>query len=273
MLLWIAVNAVLGLIIGSFLNVFVIRSRTGASLLGRSGCMSCGATLKSQHLVPLVSWLYMKGKCFACESKVSSQYPIVEATTALLFAFVASLFAPILPHILSLVLVSLWVAIAAYDIRHTIIPDSWAYSAAVIALLVTASYIPIDLWVILAGPVVAAPLFLLWFFSSGRAMGLGDAKLALSIGWLFGPLLGIFSIMYGFIIGALWAVLFLLPRDWYAKLYTQVTKRRLSRLRSRFTMKSEVPFGPFLITGALFVWFITAYGTPNMQDFLLWSFW
>lgn len=224
--------------------------------------MSCNDPLKPKHLVPILSWLLLRGRCSSCESKVSIQYPLVEFLTGALFAVASLVYFSLVVEFLVLVLLSLWVLIGVYDVRHTIIPDSWAYMAAGVAILITAILSPhtlSDIWFWSAGIIVAAPLAFLWSVSGGKAMGLGDAKLALSIGWLLGPWFGFLALMWGFIIGALWALVVLLPQQW---LYTVPAFRSLRKRVPRFTMKSEVPFGPFLIAGALFVWLVLSLHLP-----------
>lgn len=265
MLLWIAVHAVLGLIIGSFLNVVVLRKNTGKSLAGRSGCLSCGQSLRTQHLLPVVSWVFLRGRCAYCGSAISVQYPLVEIGTALLFSLVALMYLPLISHIGALVLMSYWVCIATYDIRHTIIPDDWVYGAACAAFLTTVALFPAALssvWFWVAGPITAVPLYLLWFFSKGRAMGFGDVKLALSMGWLLGPWFGLLSVMWGFMLGALYAVLCIMVPIAVRELYTTQKISGLRRILRTRTMKHEVPFGPFLIGGTLLVWITLALHLP-----------
>jgi leader peptidase (prepilin peptidase)/N-methyltransferase len=247
-----------GLIIGSFLNVVIVRHGT-KTLGGRSACMSCGAPIFWYDNVPIVSWLVLRGRCRACGSSISIQYPLVEALTGTLFALVGAVPSALAFRILALPILSLLIAIAVYDIRHTIIPDLWAYSFAVLALLSQFMFpypeSPSTLLVLLAGPVAALPLFVLWLVSRGRWMGLGDAKLALGIGWLLGPLWGIYAVFFSFVIGAVVSVAILLPLPY---LMAAVRKTGIARFRgagARFTMKSEVPFGPFLIASCIFVWF------------------
>ena len=260
---WIVLNALFGLVIGSFLNVLVIRGNTGRSLAGRSGCMSCGAQLTVYELVPIFSWLFARGRCRHCGSAISVQYPLVELATAALFALVASAGLPMPVHLLTLAVFALYVAIVAYDVRHTIIPDTWSYAAAGLAFLfalVSARHV--TFWTLLAGPIVAAPLYLLWLLSRGRALGLGDAKLTLSFGYLLGIVPGFVSLMYGFFLGAIFAILVFLPWERYVRLYTVLRGKRLKQRGATFTMKSEVPFGPFLIAGALIVWTLHAHQLP-----------
>ncbi|MEN9560740.1 MAG: type 4 prepilin-like protein leader peptide-processing enzyme, partial [Candidatus Parcubacteria bacterium] len=118
-----------GLIIGSFLNVFILRKGV-RSLAGRSACMSCGRTILWQDLIPVVSWIFLRGKCRHCGSAISPQYPLVEIVTGVLFALIGAAPFPIglFQRVLFCVLAALLVAIAVYDMRHTIIPDEWAYT-------------------------------------------------------------------------------------------------------------------------------------------------
>ncbi len=251
-----------GLIIGSFLNVLVLRKGV-MSLSGRSRCPSCVKEIKWYDNVPVISWFLLRARCRECGSAISVQYPLVESATGILFAFVASAAYPeilfsakesllLLTH---LVIVSLLVAITVYDFRHTIIPDEWSYLFAAVALAISVLASP-SVWALLAGPVAAAPLFFLWLISQGKWMGLGDPKLALGIGWLLGLETGIIAVFASFIIGSL----VLVPLLLYEQL---VTHKPLSGARSQgLTMKSEVPFGPFLIASCLIFWLAQLHGIP-----------
>ncbi len=263
-----------GLILGSFLNVVVLR-RGVRSLGGRSGCMSCGAQLAWYDMVPVLSWLVLKGRCRECRTLISIQYPLVEGVTGILFA-VIGLWVSAAPYGLSwngialvgiyLVLIALLVLISAYDILHTIIPDTWAYSFAALAF-VSQFLVPFSgefelWWFIFAGPIAAAPLFFLWLVSRGAWMGLGDAKLALGIGWLLGPAQGVVAVLFAFVVGAAVTVPLLLfsSPSWkrFLAAFTPTTISR--RVAWGFTMKSEIPFGPFLIFSCIIIWFASLYG-------------
>ncbi|MEK7601464.1 MAG: prepilin peptidase [Patescibacteria group bacterium] len=268
---------IFGLIAGSFLNVVIVR-RGAKSLGGRSACMSCGVQLPWYDMVPVFSWLALRGRCRSCGSRISMQYPLVEAGTACLFALMGAAPMGLLPRIGALPLLGLLIVIAVYDIRHTIIPDEWVYSFAGLTLVYQFIFpVPAGFGtalLLLAGPAAALPLFLLWLFSKGAWMGLGDPKLALGIGWLLGPLWGVWAVFFSFIIGALVSVLILLPLPYIvrfagktARLRDRVFGRgqgiaRLNRQSARFTMKSEVPFGPFLVGSCIFVWFSLLYHIP-----------
>jgi len=256
---------IFGLIIGSFLNVFILR-RGVRSLSGRSSCMACGKVIAWYDLIPVLSWLFLRGRCRHCGARISVQYPLVEASTAALFALLSPIGLAVFhtPLLIALLLIvdylaiaALLIAIAAYDFNHTIIPDGWAYSFALLALaLQFLSPMPQDLDILLlvaAGPIVALPLYLLWFISSGRWMGLGDAKLALGIGWLLGPWIGLVAVMASFILGSIILVPLLL--------LTHIPG--LSRKGVGLTMKSEVPFGPFLIASCLLFWLLGLYGVQS----------
>lgn len=253
--------ALFGLIVGSFLNVLIVRA-TVRALSGRSACMSCGRGILWYDLIPVLSWVWLGGRCRFCRSKISAQYPLVELTTAFLFAALGAAPVPIIVRLFGLPILAILVAISAYDLRHTIIPDAWVWifnALALISSLLTTNYL---LLTILSGPAVALPLFALWLVSRGRWMGLGDAKLALGIGWLLGPLYGIVALFFAFVIGAVVSVFVLLPLPHVALYLSKRGIARLSNSSPRLTMKSEVPFGPFLVAACLLVWFSLLYGIP-----------
>lgn len=260
-MLFAVVFACFGLIIGSFLNVVILRHSI-RSLAGRSGCLSCRAQLHAVDLVPIVSWLALRGRCRACGSGISMLYPLVEGATALAFGILGGAGLPPLASGLSCVIAALLIAIAAYDARHTIIPDRWVYSAAlaafVLALIEGAHALPL---ILVAGPIAALPLFALWLVSRGRWMGLGDAKLALAIGWLLGPVYGMYAVGSAFVIGAALSLAILVPLPHYVRVLKKAGIVRSARAAS-YTMKSEVPFGPFLILSCFIVWFALLYALP-----------
>ncbi len=240
-----------GTIIGSFLNVVIYRFNTGKSLNGRSMCFSCGKTLHWHELVPLVSFLALRGKCSKCKVSISMQYPIVEAITGIMFLFLGFKFMPNLAFggmagVLGVVWYTyvwcLFLVIAVYDVRHTVIPDKLVWLGNALALLALFFFRGFEFVphlashkALLAGPVLALPFWALWFFSKGKWMGLGDAKLVLGIGWLLGLSAGILGLFFAFWIGAIFSIILLLAKG------------------RKYTMKSQVPFGPFLVLAAFIV--------------------
>lgn len=247
----------LGLFIGSFLNVVLVRYNTGRSLVsGRSMCFSCGKTLAWYELIPVASFFLQGGKCRICKSKVSWQYPLVELATGALFAMVV-MFLPatrenVLELLYYLAVVSTLLVIAIYDLKHKIIPDLFAYLFAALGAVHLVAFAGFPgvfhgeaLAALLAGPLFALPIAALWYFSDGRWIGLGDAKLALGIGWFLGLALGGSAMILSFWIGAVVGLALI----------------GLAKLRMRFmhgmrvSLKSEIPFGPFLILGTFIVLF------------------
>ena len=256
-----------GLIAGSFLNVLILREGK-QTLSGRSLCPACGAQLRWYDLVPVLSWIFLGGSCRDCKARISLQYPLVELSTAVLFALIGA--APItLPFkLLALPIAALLLAIAVHDLRTTIIPDRWvlvcgilALSAALFGVVGTgASYV----FAVFAGPLTALPLFLLWLVSGGKWMGLGDSKLALSIGWILGIEGGLIAILFAFILGAAVSLPLLAMSSQtiqgFARTLIPISAFRNGRLR--FTMQSEVPFGPFLVASCFVIWFAHLYALP-----------
>jgi prepilin signal peptidase PulO-like enzyme (type II secretory pathway) len=264
-----------GLIFGSFTNVLILRYGT-RSIDGRSSCPHCQKVLAWYELVPVLSWVALRGKCGSCGARISMQYPLVELAVG--FAFVAFGLAP-LPFIVQVsgcAIAILLVAIFVYDLYHMLMPDRWVWSFNAIAfisslylLYLYAPHGELMPYVLLlaAGPLLALPLFLMWFVSRGRWMGFGDVKFALGIGWLLGIGYGYLALMYSFVIGALVGVCILLPLPHLVKFAHRVGITRLGGGGAGFTMKSEVPFGPFLIIGTSIVWLALIYSYAPILGF------
>lgn len=200
-----------------------------------------------------------------CGCRISSQYFIVELLTGLLLMFAFFNSTSVLSFLYISIILCIFIVIGIYDIKHTIVPDKLSYTAATLAfagLFVDLSTYTIstpDYTAIMAGPIIATPLFLFWFFSHGKWMGLGDAKLALSIGWLLGLSGAISGILIAFWAGALFGIILIL----YTKVQNAMSgkvgwkNKLLPRTRQR-TIKSEIPFAPFLLLGFVAVMFFKA---------------
>lgn len=248
-----------GLIVGSFLNVVILRKGV-RGLGGRSSCPQCGTPVAEYDLIPVLSWLILRGRCRHCGSRISVQYPLVEAATGIVFALIAGApgasGAP-LQLALSLLIAALLICICAYDLRHTIIPDAWVWSFGFLALasvLIGLGDAHAALFPIMVGPIAALPLFFLWAVSKGKWMGFGDVKLALGMGWLLGATHGIFAVFLGFVLGSI----VLVPLMYGARLVTHMRGYAIPVVG--LTMRSEVPFGPFLIASTFLVWISLLYG-------------
>jgi leader peptidase (prepilin peptidase)/N-methyltransferase len=234
----------LGLLVGSFLNVVIIRMNTGRTVVhGRSKCDACSRSLAWYELVPVFSFLALRGKCRTCKKRISFQHPIVELSTAIIFSLLyASIVLPDLfsPHVWivylgAIVAAALLIVIFAYDLRHKIIPDEAMYPLlllSVIAAFWRAWFVPgLTLGhALVYGILAALPFFLLWALSKGRLMGFGDVKLTLAFGWLVGASAALAAVTIAFFIGG-------------------ITGLFLIGLSKQYKMKSQIPFGPFLIIG------------------------
>jgi leader peptidase (prepilin peptidase)/N-methyltransferase len=238
---------ILGLIIGSFLNVVILRFNTDRSLGGRSGCMSCMNKLTWYELIPVFSFLGLRGRCKNCKAKISIQYPIVEFLTGLIFALLFLKFQDIFflntlifsfTYAFYAVAFSLLMVIAVYDFRHKIIPDVLSLVLAIFAfvgLFFFNSYgfyphIP-SILEFSSGLIIAAPFAFFWLVSSGKWMGLGDAKLAVGLGWLLPLSQALSGVVIGFWIGA-------------------IVGMTLVLFSKKHGMKTEIPFAPYLVLGA-----------------------
>ncbi|MBP9750152.1 MAG: prepilin peptidase, partial [Candidatus Pacebacteria bacterium] len=291
----------LGLVIGSFLNVVILRREAGRELTGRSGCMHCGHTLAWYELIPVLSYLAQRGRCRACHVRISAQYPLVECATAVIFvavfqhvvgvpdmpiftsaiAWLVPVAYQLSPRILIALLFawaiwSMLIVVVVYDVRTKLIPDRFNIIFAVLALcavsfdtfssisrepLATLSILAEHL---LAGALLFLPFYLLWKISDGRWIGLGDGKLAVGIGFLLGIGGGFSAVMFGFWVGAvvMLAVIGLqhlthLIKKGTRSLFSRINKKRYPPLFSSeaLSLKSEIPFGPFLVIGTAIVYF------------------
>lgn len=270
-LYWYVALFLLGTIIGSFLNVVLYRLHTGKSLGGRSHCMTCGKTLSWYELLPVVSYLSQGGVCRGCSAHIPSRYLVVEVLTGLSFTLVWHLFSyDYILLTLNLVLAVLFILIIVYDIRHTIIPDELTLMVGAVAPLFVAhawAFAPLGAEFvprILSGAGAGFFFFGLWYVSRGRWIGLGDAKLAFPLGVMVGAS-GVFSmVVLSFWIGAVVSLVLLGLQRVLAR-----GKTRLRFLGAPRTMKSEVPFAPFLVLGFLAVQFFHA----NIFDITYLLFW
>lgn len=247
---------IFGTIIGSFLNVVILRYRSGRTLGGRSMCFTCGETLTWFELVPLGSFLTQRGKCAHCRAPISWQYPLVEALTGFAFVFLYFRFGYLLPTntLLFAVLFAyygflscLLIVLSVYDLKHKILPDGLTILFASVALI-GAFFLKGDAVILhfprlldlSAGIILPAPFTLIWLASSGKWMGLGDSKLMIGIGFLLGLSSGIAALLLSFWLGAAISLLLIL--------IGAILKRGKA-----IGMKTAVPFGPFLALGTFIV--------------------
>lgn len=262
--LFVAAWTVVGALIGSFLNVVIVRLATSESVVrGRSHCRSCKRTLSVFELIPIVSFVFLRGRCRGCKASIGVRYPIVEAATAFLFGFVAFQFWSADFDFLSGVLMALILAFVAglvvifsYDMHHYLIPDK-----VLVPLILLA--IPYQLVVGLrdtaSGELVLSPLLgafgaavvgglfflILFLVSKGEWMGFGDVKLVVFMGLLLGLSGLLLALFFAFVSGAIIGIALM---AW-----------------GRKNLGDHVPFAPFLICG-IFVSFF--WGHPIITWYL-----
>lgn len=237
--LWVLVAGFLGLFVGSFLNVCVDRYVAGTSIVyPPSHCEACQARLRPWELIPLVSWLALRGKCAHCGAPISVQYPLMELITGLLYALVAWRFGVSWECLWAIVLTSILLVASGIDVKILILPDRLTYAAAVIALAGALAFGHPWVETLLGGLVGAGVFWLIAFLferSTGReGLGLGDVKLMLSLGFMSGvALLPLLVLLSGLSALATFGILALLGR-------------KIGTL--------QLPFGPFLAAGGFITW-------------------
>ena len=137
----------LGLVIGSYLNVVIHRLPLGIStVLPRSRCPACGAAIRPRDNVPVVSYLLLRGRCRACAAPISWQYPAIEVATALLFAACALRFGPTPAAAVAALFCALMVVLAAIDVEHFLLPDRLTLPGLATGLLLAPRALGIGFW-------------------------------------------------------------------------------------------------------------------------------
>lgn len=242
----------LGLIIGSFLNVVIYRLHTGRSLQGSSHCLSCGTPLRWYELFPVLSYLALRGRCRTCFSYIPLRYVLVELGAAALF-YLAYLVVPLSPLLLVwFLLLSLLLVITAYDLYHLIIPDELVVGVGTVSLVLFAltpgAWGDWQLWLTHALAALGAFSFFggLWYVSRGRWIGFGDAKLAIPLAFVLGPYATFTFVVLSFWVGAAVSVVLLIVQALLKR-----GQHRLSKYGVTITMRSEVPFAPFIVISFL----------------------
>jgi leader peptidase (prepilin peptidase)/N-methyltransferase len=241
----LALAAVLGLAVGSFLNVVIHRVPRGESVIRPgSHCPQCQVALRPWHNVPVLSWLVLRGRCAHCRQPITARYPLVELATSVLFVAVAARFGltPALPAFLYLTAIAVALALIDVDVKrlpNAIVLPSYLVGA---VLLVPAVLAHADWWAAGRGLIAMAVLWTFYFalaFVYPGGMGFGDVKLAgllgLYLGWLgwSAVWIGTFT---GFLLGALAGVVLLAAR--------------------RAGRRTTIAFGPYMLAGALLAVFV-----------------
>jgi leader peptidase (prepilin peptidase) / N-methyltransferase len=262
----------LGLLIGSFLNVCIVRIPAGKSIvLPASACPKCNAAIKPYDNIPVISYLLLGGKCRGCRTKISPMYPIVELLNGALYIVCYLAFGMTLETLKWAIFSSLLLILVFTDLRERILPDVINYTGFAIALVLSLVLPPTDgaaQWlanryfafpppmpiISLADAIFGAAFGggILWIISEGyfrlrkrEGMGLGDVKMMLMAGAFLGLKRTVLTILLGSILGSIIGVTFIAIR--------------------RKGTDYELPFGAFLGAGALIVVF---FGTPFVNWYM-----
>ncbi len=267
MLFLLILAGLIGLAVGSFLTAFLPRLGTGEGIIrSRSHCVHCGKTLSAIELAPVLSFLIQGGRCRSCRGFIPRSYPLIELATGALFFLIAwalingflppPAFSPrgnalalgegrgefIAAFLFYAFFVASAAAISAYDMLYRLIPAALVVPLAAVGFLsqLAGAFRSGDFFLLL--PIVGAALgafllfWALWYCSGGRAMGRGDADVALAIGLFLGPQATLLGILFAFWIGALYGI--------------------LGVASGKLAWKSAIPFAPFLFAGAVIALFL-----------------
>lgn len=230
-----------GLLFGSFANVCIYRLAKDQSILGRSSCRFCKKKIIWIDNIPILSFLFLNGKCRNCKKEISKQYPLVELLVALTFVVIFHFFHFSLTSFYFSLIFFIYICIFFIDLKHFIIPNSLNYILMVTGLLknldANLNLIFQNSYSSLIGCVVGYMLiwsiiFIYRKIKNVEAMGLGDAKLLAGIGAWFGLPAIFMTIFFASVAG----LIFVLP----------------SLIKKKKNLSTAIPFGPFIIIGNIF---------------------
>ncbi|HEY4506553.1 MAG TPA: prepilin peptidase [Candidatus Paceibacterota bacterium] len=232
---------IFGLVVGSFVNVIIFRVPKGRPFInGRSMCPKCGNKLAWFDMIPVLSFLFLRGQCRYCRKGISWTYPLVEIFSGLIFLIVCtSITSNVFLQIFLIFVVECALVLAAIDYKHLILPDSiiifWVGGAAIMSAYFFNKF---DKWWLfnkdhLWGTILLFCLMMaVWLLSKGKGLGFGDVKLAAATGFIFGFWDGLKILYLGIVFGAVWAIFLLISR--------------------RATLKTKLPLGFFVCLSVIF---------------------
>lgn len=247
--------ALVGLITGSYLNVVIHRlPRQQSTVLPRSRCPQCGSLIRPIDNIPLISYLFLRGRCRTCKAPISARYPFVEALTAVLFVAAVERFGPTRSAFVAAGFSALLLVLAAIDLEHMILPDRLTLPGIVIGIALQ----PWIGWVgvkgALLGVALGAGVLLVayggwWLIRREEGLGLGDVKMLAMVGAFLGWRGVVVTLFLGAFAGAVVGLVLMIA--------------------GRGDVKSRLPFGTFLAAGALVA---LHYGTALIEGYLTLAF-
>jgi leader peptidase (prepilin peptidase)/N-methyltransferase len=234
---WYGLFAVLGALIGSFLNVCIYRLPRGESILWPgSHCPSCGAAISWSDNVPVLSYLWLVGRCRHCRSSIAIRYPLIEAANAAGYVLILWAFGVTWTTVLYCILFSALLVVTGTDLTHKIIPNIVTVPGIVLGLIGAATVLPVGpvnalLGVVVGGGILWALAWASPYLFGKEGMGGGDIKLLAMIGAFLGWKPALLTIMIGSLTGSVIGI---------------------ALIAFRFMKRDEyIPFGPFLVFGAV----------------------
>jgi leader peptidase (prepilin peptidase) / N-methyltransferase len=230
---WVTWAGIFGLMLGSFFTALAHRwPREESMVAPRSHCTNCNHTLSWFELVPVLSWVALRGRCRSCKTAVSVRYPLTELATGALAALaIATVGANLRGAAAAVMLVAL-VPVVIIDLEHKLIPDVIVFPATAAALTLAVLSHPGRWWVPVVSALGASAFLLGLHLAKPGGMGLGDVKLALLLGAVLGAgVIPAFAV--AFLTGAILGVVMMVRGGAAAR-------------------KMAIPFGPFLAAGAFF---------------------
>jgi leader peptidase (prepilin peptidase) / N-methyltransferase len=260
---------ILGTAIGSFLSVVIYRvhSKKKGIMTGRSVCPHCNKKLKAHHLVPIFSWLFLRGKCGFCGKKISAHYLSLELITGLTLLaaflywnFLIAVPSTVAPEFFTYIIdwqiferftfyiieFILLIAIFFYDLQYQEIPDRFSLPAIGVAIAGGLVFgVPSAISMLIGAIILFLFFFIQFVVSKGRWIGGGDLRMGVLMGVLLGWQMGLFALMIAYLFGAFISIFMLMT--------------------ARVTRKTAIAFGPFLIIGTLIMMF---FGDPILNAYL-----
>jgi len=230
---------IIGASIGSFLNVLIDRLPKEESINGRSHCDFCGKKIVWYDMFPVLSFFILGGKTRCCHKKLSWQYPLIEFATGCIFVLVfkdSPYIESLKRTVLTASIMSCLIVIFVSDFKYHLISDYILLALFIFSLLLK-FVIPAKAGIqtigfdVLSSLIVGLLIFLIYFLSHERAMGLGDVYLSVIMGFLLGWQAGLVALYIAFITGAIFGVIIMILK--HKKL------------------KSKIAFGPFLVIGTV----------------------
>lgn len=231
----------IGIVFGSFYNVVAIRTLNGKGLsYPPSHCVNCEHKLSFWDLFPVLSWIFLSGKCRYCKVNISPIYPTIELLTGISYALIVYKFGFTMETLVQLVFITIMVLATASDLKKMIVPDRFVIVGLSLILILRVIYSDIDMLTYYTmSSIVAFSLLLLILILSKGKMGGADVKLYALIGMSIGWMDSIGSLFYASISALIFYIIIAI-----------FNKNEINR-------KQEIPFVPFITVGVLCTYFLT----------------